>query len=44
MVFDPDTLTEFYEKTLTDENRACSFISNTLEGKKDEAEIEHESS
>jgi hypothetical protein len=44
VVFDPDTLTEFYEKTLTDENRACSFISHTLEGKKDEAEIEHESS
>jgi hypothetical protein len=44
VVFDPDTLTEFYEKTLTDENSACSFISDTLEGKKDELEKENESS
>ena len=43
VVFDPDTLTEFYEKTLTDENSACLFISDTLEGKKDELEKENES-
>lgn len=40
VVFDPDTLTEFYERTLSDENSACSFISNTLEGKKAETETE----
>jgi hypothetical protein len=41
VVFDPDTLTEFYEKTLTDQKSAYSFISQTLEGKKNEGEKEH---
>jgi hypothetical protein len=44
VVFDPDTLTEYYEKTLTDENSAWLFISNTIEGKKDEFEKENEHS
>jgi hypothetical protein len=43
VVFDPDSLTEFYEKTLTDQKSAYSFISQTLEGKKTQAKKEHES-
>lgn len=43
IVLDPDTLTEFYEKTLTDQKSAYSFISQILEGTKNETEKKHES-
>lgn len=33
VVYDPDTKIVFSEKSISDENKACTFIENVLEGR-----------